>query len=539
MAMPSLGAAETNVKYGAIPTSRERLSSIPVVRPPLGGEKLPEAIDLSGNFPPPTYNGQGNQNSCVAWAIAYALKSYDLHQMTKVPYQTSTGQISSRAVFSPAFIYNQINNGRDGGSNIIDALNVLTNQGAALWSDMPYSDRDYSTAPSAVAVRRASQYRIIDWRQINVQDTSEVKAHLNAGFPIVVAFRVDSALRNLPRGRMWSTFADPQLGYHAVTLVGYNNRVGAFKFMNSWGSTWSDGGFGWVSYALFQNVVMEGYIVRDRPPSLIADDTAPATAPPTPAPIRHVEVTRVDYAYKGPDGNSIRVEGNVDVPASAFGKFQTVLAFYDEFGKRLTSSDPRYTLPPNQLATASNLLALTASSGEHHVRWWMTVPYSAFGSAGSSKNVQMQTFFYLDKFNVGHGPVLKFELSTAGTTPSVTKPAVTLPDRGLEPVPKSFVVPYIKLPGIYFGITKCEQTGSDAIISYEIYNDYLTPVFYDAGLSESVSAQPDWVQGRWYTKHGYSTPFRHIALGYTCGSGTHYLSLRTVRFGSDTAPAAL
>ena len=47
--------------------------SIPLAAPPLLGQ-VPKAVDLSSRFPEP--GDQGKQNSCVGWAVAYALKSY-------------------------------------------------------------------------------------------------------------------------------------------------------------------------------------------------------------------------------------------------------------------------------------------------------------------------------------------------------------------------------------------------------------------------------------------------------------------------------
>jgi len=35
------------------------------------------------------------------------------------------------------------------------------------------------------------------------------------------------------------------LGRHMVTVVGY--EPGAFRILNSWGTDWADGGFGWLS----------------------------------------------------------------------------------------------------------------------------------------------------------------------------------------------------------------------------------------------------------------------------------------------------
>ncbi len=36
-------------------------------------------------------------------------------------------------------------------------------------------------------------------------------------------------------------------GGHAMVIVGYDDKQGAFKLLNSWGEVWGDQGYGWVS----------------------------------------------------------------------------------------------------------------------------------------------------------------------------------------------------------------------------------------------------------------------------------------------------
>ncbi|MEJ0106204.1 MAG: hypothetical protein WDO19_28235 [Bacteroidota bacterium] len=70
---------------------------------------------FSPNLPP--IGDQGRQSSCVAWSIGYALKAFEEKIETK-----------QLLLFSPSFIYNQLNNGQDGGINIIEALNLVSHK---------------------------------------------------------------------------------------------------------------------------------------------------------------------------------------------------------------------------------------------------------------------------------------------------------------------------------------------------------------------------------------------------------------------------
>ena len=67
------GCREGQHQCGFNPTSEEQLATVPeVARQSL--MTLPERVDLSANMPP--VGDQGTQGSCVAWAVGYALKSY-------------------------------------------------------------------------------------------------------------------------------------------------------------------------------------------------------------------------------------------------------------------------------------------------------------------------------------------------------------------------------------------------------------------------------------------------------------------------------
>lgn len=58
-------------------------------------------------------------------------------------------------MFSPAFIYPQVNHGKDEGSSLIDGAILLKEVGAATLKAAPYLDRDWLTQPPAFAFEEA------------------------------------------------------------------------------------------------------------------------------------------------------------------------------------------------------------------------------------------------------------------------------------------------------------------------------------------------------------------------------------------------
>jgi len=49
------------------------------------------------------------------------------------------------------------------------------------------------------------------------------------------------------------------MGSHCVSLFGYDDNKQEFKFLNSWGQGWGDGGWGYIDYRTFQSTWVEGW----------------------------------------------------------------------------------------------------------------------------------------------------------------------------------------------------------------------------------------------------------------------------------------
>ena len=130
---------------GLVLVSPEEYDQIPVVSPPLAFAELPSRSDMSEYLPRP--RSQGPQGSCVAWAVAYGLKTYqESAELGRPP--TGPDQ-----VFSPAYIYNQLVANRpnvdcDAGASIPAALNLLKNQGAATLAEFPYDPSSCRRLPT-------------------------------------------------------------------------------------------------------------------------------------------------------------------------------------------------------------------------------------------------------------------------------------------------------------------------------------------------------------------------------------------------------
>jgi hypothetical protein len=226
--------------------------SIPLATTPLFGD-LPDSVDLADWFPTP--GNQKQQASCVGWATSY-LKAYQENRERSV----------KDYAFSPAYIYNQIKTSTDcrGGSSYVEALGLIRRDGDALLSDFPYDPGSCSARPDAGTVAKARQFAIAEWRRVNVQDSMEIKSQLASGFPVLIGMMVDDAFMALNRNSAVYPGSNTAIrGGHAMVVIGYSEKLQAFKVINSWGEHWGEDGYGWITYSAFPRFVREAYSSQD------------------------------------------------------------------------------------------------------------------------------------------------------------------------------------------------------------------------------------------------------------------------------------
>ena len=233
---------------------------------------LPEEVDLSSKFPTP--GDQGQQSSCTAWATGYAMRSY--YEGKRRNWDFS----SPERIISPAYIYNRLHDFRgncDTGTAISEALGVLKNEGSPTLSAYPYVEGDCSRPATPQLVRDGSAFRISGWSALDNKRLDDAKGQLARGNPVVFGMEVSERFESLAGREIYDDTASPRSGGHAMVLVGYSERRQAFKVMNSWGTEWGDGGFGWVSYRAVRQLSDLMFVME-------VPDYVPPAPPPKPAP---------------------------------------------------------------------------------------------------------------------------------------------------------------------------------------------------------------------------------------------------------------
>lgn len=383
--------------------------SYPLASTPLMG-LLPRSADLSPFLPQP--GDQGQQASCVGWAVAYAMKTYQEGVERRWPLDQPSAQ------FSPAFIYNQIRRSQDcgGGTFLPDALNLVQRAGAAPLSDFPYTSQACTAVPSAAVSQRARHFAIADWRRVDTRDQLDVKAYIAAGIPVMIGMRVDEPFMQLRGPVIYNQYSGAALGGHALLVVGYDDSRAAFRVINSWGTSWGDGGFGWISYGAFRQAVREGYIARDITPMASVQQpifeqrqtepvppvAAPATAQIAIAEIAHDVMLRRSENRPGEPGMRILVQGSV---LNGIGRVaQVVVRFTLPDGTAVAGDPERPAFRDVRGFVATTTAPLRVTASPFTVSRTVAIPYSYLRAPAERRatpsEISAVATIYLDNFEV-------------------------------------------------------------------------------------------------------------------------------------------
>jgi len=219
--------------------SKERAAFIP--------SRLPSAHSLKPYLPPA--QNQGPTPQCTAYSLCYIKTA---HEAIEELWDASLAQHR----FSPAWLYNRLPHGPTGGTRITDGLELLKREGCATLTDS----------------RDTHRFRIHDYYAVDPKNLGIIKSLIAGGIPLVASVHSIPALRRYRGHGVLSTYdGTPNDGYHAITVIGYDDRRGhdgALLVQNSWGLHWGDGqGRAWISYSLFTKICEQAFYAVDEPNS--------------------------------------------------------------------------------------------------------------------------------------------------------------------------------------------------------------------------------------------------------------------------------
>jgi GNAT superfamily N-acetyltransferase len=145
----------------------------------------------------------------------------------------------------------------------ITSLRVARGWGMPLEATWPYNGDAAAWPPSEPpnVDALAMQHRLGQYQR--VRTSAECKALLALfSLPVQVSLDITDEWYAAPGGRIPLPSPSAKVvGVHCVVLVGYDDNSAEFHFANSWGTSWGDSGFGYLPYRLFEQAVIEAWVM--------------------------------------------------------------------------------------------------------------------------------------------------------------------------------------------------------------------------------------------------------------------------------------
>ena len=242
-------------KTGYLPDN-ENWDNIPDVQPPYDDDdtlNLPPRVMLEHFFPP--IGDQEDKGTCVAWAVGYNLKTALNAIDGKWPLE-KLSQASSQT--SPKDLWLCIPQEQKGvgcsGTGFESAFRTMSTLGAATMEAVPYQNLQGCSGigKGDTNNRIASYYHVVNNGEI--PKIGQIKAYLADTIPLVIGAHLGDNFMRWHSGDVIKSDTYRHTGmhaYHAMTLVGYDDGLHAFRLRNSWGTSWGDNGSIWVDYGFF------------------------------------------------------------------------------------------------------------------------------------------------------------------------------------------------------------------------------------------------------------------------------------------------
>ena len=204
------------------------------------GGGLPDVVDHSVTQYFPPIGNQGSEGSCTCFSLGYYIQTFTEAKehswnLTGTAWSGGAPASNQDKIFSPDFIYHQINYGVDEGSNPSQAASLIIRLGGATWSEMPYDTEDSVSWPSEAAFGEAGRYRgrevgnyYWDYKSNGyfiIYDDSDInllRSLINAGYCVSTCINASGLYALLDEKDVVDDDTTDKMEInHAQTIVGY------------------------------------------------------------------------------------------------------------------------------------------------------------------------------------------------------------------------------------------------------------------------------------------------------------------------------
>ena len=214
---------------------------------------------------------QGNIESCVPTCISTVYYYLTMKQSNHLNFRISRLYL----YYQFRKLYDNVK--LDEGSTIRDCINILHNDGIIPEFLYPYIENKVFNNPSEFLEKYSRFCKCLGFENIS---RKVIKQKLLLDYPVLCGIKLfDNIYSDEAKNTgiiNYSEEYDKILGGHCIILVGFDDDKKYYRFINSWGTTWGDKGFGYLPYEYIKNIRLsnEFYIIKNiSNPSIILEDT--------------------------------------------------------------------------------------------------------------------------------------------------------------------------------------------------------------------------------------------------------------------------
>ena len=160
---------------------------------------------------------------------------------------------------SPDFIRLQMPQG-----SIEDNLSFLATTGTVSAAILPFESPNLTPSVySAVKYKIRNYIKLFQPSTRPQQKLYDLRKAITRGNPVIVEMQITNDFKNQRQTRFWQANSGDTTpaGTQFLVVVGYDEERKAVELLNSQGREWGNGGYIWVGYDDFSNLVTNGYVL--------------------------------------------------------------------------------------------------------------------------------------------------------------------------------------------------------------------------------------------------------------------------------------